>query len=396
MKLCCVLGFLLLLSTSVEASTLFGRVIEVNDGDVITVFNLNRPVRIKLLAIDAPEAGQAFGDLAKKHLSDLVYDKSVLVEYWGIAADGSLVGRVMFERIDVGAQMIRDGAAWFDASNQGRLSVADRDVYQQSEQAARSERRGLWQAQDPIAPWEFVRAQALRKNPAARLNSILPAAKPNRPTPELTNLTLIGSRMAGPSSPATGASSPGAASDREAAWAASSGPKNWQPYKPAGESFTALVPDDGMRKTMSVPFGEQMVDVNVYTARDGWAIYALMWITGPTYGEADRTAIASTVGGFLEGFAEGYKSRNKSEFSCELQSERRFSAGGFSATEYDLPTCTIPAKVRAYTRVVGGERQMYVGAVFYSQEEDENIPRFLKSFTITAASKSKPAKRSDK
>ena len=33
-------------ATSVEASTLFGRVVEINDGDVITVFNLNRPVRI--------------------------------------------------------------------------------------------------------------------------------------------------------------------------------------------------------------------------------------------------------------------------------------------------------------------------------------------------------------
>jgi endonuclease YncB( thermonuclease family) len=375
-----------LFSTSVEASTLFGRVIEVNDGDVITVFNLNRPVRIKLLAIDAPEAGQAFGDLAKKHLSDLVYDKSVLVEYWGIAADGSLVGRVMLDKTDVGAQMIRDGAAWFDASNQGRLSVADRDVYQQSEQAARSERRGLWQAQDPVAPWEFVRAQALRRNPAPNLNSVLPAAKPKRPTPELTNLTLIGSRMASPSSsPAT--------SEGEAAWAASSGPKNWQPYKPAGENFSAVVPDDGLRKTMSVPFGEQMVDVNVYAARDGWAIYALMWITGPTYGESDRTAIGSTVGGFLEGFAEGYKNRNHSEFSCEMQGERRFAAGGFSAIEYDLPSCTIPAKVRAYTRVVRGERQMYVGAVFYSQQEDENIARFMKSFTISIASKSKPPRR---
>ena len=65
----------------------------------------------------------------------------------------------MLDNTDIGAQMIRDGAAWFDASNQGRLSGADREIYQQSEQAARSERRGLWQAEAPVAPWEFVRAQ---------------------------------------------------------------------------------------------------------------------------------------------------------------------------------------------------------------------------------------------
>ena len=387
MKRCFVLGLLLFLSTNVEASTLFGRVLEVNDGDVITVFNLNRPVRIKLLAIDAPEAGQAFGDLARHHLSELVHDKSVVVEYWGIAADGSLVGRVMLDKTDVGAQMIRDGAAWFDANNQGRLSDADRDVYQQSEQAARSERRGLWQAQDPIAPWEFVRAQALRRNPDVSLNTNLSVskAKGTRPPSELTNLTLMGPA---PSSPASSA-----ANDAESAWAASSGPKNWQPYKPSGESFSALVPDDGALKTIQVPFGDQMVDVNVYASRDGGAIYALMWIKGPSYGETDRAAINSTIRGFLHGVSAGYQRQNNSEFSCDMEGERRFTAGGFSASEYDLPSCTIPAKVRAYSRVVGDDRQMYVAAVFYNKEEDANVSRFMKSFTITNTTKSKAPKR---
>lgn len=381
MKRCFVLGLLLFLSTSVEASTLSGRVIEVNDGDVITVFNLNRPVRIKLLAVDAPEAGQAFGDVARNHLSELVHDKSVLVEYWGIAADGSLVGRVMLDKTDIGAQMIRDGAAWFDANNQGRLSDADRDIYQQSEQAARSERRGLWQAQDPIAPWEFVRAQTLRRNPAANLNASLPVstkAKVTRPVSELTNLTLMG-----PSPSSSTASS--AAYNTDTAWAASSGPKNWQPYKPSGESFSALVPDDGAQKTIQVPFGDQMIDVNVYASRDGGSIYALMWIKGPSLGESDRVAINSTVKGFLRGVSAGYQQQNGNEFSCDMQDERRFTAGGFSASEYDLPSCTIPAKVRAYTRVVGADRQMYVGVVFYTQQEDTNVSRFMKSFTITTS-----------
>jgi len=193
-----VLAFLLLILSAVNAgaATIFGRVIEVNDGDVITVFNLNRPVRIKLLAVDAPESDQVFGDVAKKHLGELVYDKTVLVEYWGIAPDGSLVGRVTLNGADIGAQMIRDGAAWFDASNQDRLSAADREVYQQSEQAARSEKRGLWQTENPIAPWEFVRAKTLRRDPVASLNSVTPAARaPRQSVPELTNLTLITARM---------------------------------------------------------------------------------------------------------------------------------------------------------------------------------------------------------
>ena len=381
--------FIALACSSVEAATLFGRVIEVNDGDVITVFNLNRPVRIKLLAIDAPEASQAFGDVAKQHLSDLVYDKSVVVEYWGIAADGSLVGRVTLNNTDVGAQMIRDGAAWFDASNQGRLSVADREIYQQSEQAARNERRGLWQANAPVAPWEFVRAKTLRQDPVASLNSVLPAAKPrsDRPTPELTSLTLMASRLGSPATSNSATPPNREATDTEAEemlWASpeDSGPKNWKPFKPEGESFSVVVPDDGLRKQKSIPVGEQSADVNVYAARDGQAIYAIMWLTGPSYGESDKAAITNSVHGFIYGFAEGYRRRNNEKFTCEPRGERNISIGGFSGSEYDLPSCTIPAKVRAFSRSVDGQRQMYIAAVFYA-EDDPNVSRFIKSFTVT-------------
>jgi endonuclease YncB( thermonuclease family) len=177
----------------VRAASLFGKVIDVGSGDAITVFNLNRPVRVKLLGVDAPELDQTFGDVAKKHLADLIYDKSVLVEYSGIAADGSVAGRVLLNNTDIGAQMIRDGAAWFDPNNLSRLSATDREIYQQCEQAARSERRGLWQAENPTAPWEFVKAQSLRKNPYASRDSILSWSKKSgdRPVPELTNLMLL-------------------------------------------------------------------------------------------------------------------------------------------------------------------------------------------------------------
>src|SRR5215213_5169909 len=185
-------------SAQVQASSLFGRVIEVSSGDVIIVFNLNRPVRVKLLGVDAPEMDQAFGDVARKHLSDLIYDKSVVVEYSGISADGSLAGRVLLNSTDIGAQMIRDGAAWFDPSNFSRLSETDRDVYRQSEQAARSERRGLWQAENPTAPWEFVNAVSRGNKPVANLNATLPAntVRATGSVPVLDNFSLITSRIA--------------------------------------------------------------------------------------------------------------------------------------------------------------------------------------------------------
>ena len=37
-----------------------------------------------------------------------------------------------------------------------------------------------------------------------------------------------------------------------------------------------------------------------------------------------------------------------------------------------------------YTRVVDGQRRMYIAAVFY-EEADKNITRFIKSFTVTSS-----------
>lgn len=395
------------LSANVAASTLFGRVIEVNDGDVITVFNLNRPVRIKLLAVDAPEADQVFGEVARKHLSELVYDKSVLVEYWGIAADGSLVGRVTLNDADIGAQMIRDGAAWFDASNQDRLSTADREVYRQSEQAARSERRGLWQTANPIAPWEFVRAKTLRREPVASLNAVLPAAKSvsNRPVPELTNLTLISARMAassgsGGSTPSAGTSFAGGPAstgstvwearpagtppDVDMAWASDFSHKQWRLFKPAGENFSADVPGGGKQMKLPVTVEGGTGDLNIYVVRDGKTIYELIWLTGPSYGEADEAALDQAFGGYLKGIDQGYQSAGGGPFSCASRSEKKLSIAGYTGSEYDMSSCTVPGKLRVFTKVVGDQRQMYVGAAFYFQE-DPNVGRFMRSFTVTTA-----------
>ena len=391
-----VLAFLLLTLSAVSSSaaTIFGRVIAVNDGDVLTVFNLNRPVRIKLLAVDAPESDQTFGDVAKKHLGELVYDKSVLVEYWGIASDGSLVGRVTLNGADIGAQMIRDGAAWFDASSQDHLSVADREIYRQSEQAARNEKRGLWQAENPIAPWEFVRAKTLRTAPVASLNSVTPAAAkaPRQFVPELTNLTLMGARMnnAAVSSVSTNDPASGAAGSNvppNMAWAVDASPKQWRLFKPAGENFSADLPAGGERVKHPVPFDGGTTDLNVYLVRDGSTIYTVMWLTAPSYGESDRTAIEQSLIGFLRGLGQGYQNGGGGSFSCESQAEKRFTVAGYSASEFELP-CTVPGNVRVFTKVVGGQRQMYVGAAFH-WTNDPNVSRFMRSFTVSATKTAK-------
>jgi len=360
----------------VRAASLFGRVIEVQSGDAITIFNLNRPVRVKLLGVDAPELDQAFGDVARKHLSDLIYDKSVTVEYSGISADGSIAGRVLLNSADIGAQMIRDGVAWFDPGAVSRLSTTDCDVYQQSEQAAHNERRGLWQEENPIAPWDFVRAAAERKNPVVSLKSVFPVAqtRADRPVPELTNLTL----MAAGISPRSGG---GGADPATLAASLTTYAKNWGPFQVPGQNFSVLMPDEGQQVTNQIFAGDRPADMSFYVAREGWAIYSVWWLKAPTYGETDKMAMdAMILKGVLKGVQAGYERRGD-QFSCERQREKNVSMNGYTGREFDFASCSVPLRVRAFTRVVGDERELFFAGVLYSEEEDENVARFINSFT---------------
>jgi hypothetical protein len=234
----------------------------------------------------------------------------------------------------------------------------------------------LWKDANPVAPWEFVKA--VGNSPPATLNSGLQSAPPKakRPTAELTNLNLMNTGPA-PTRPASTN-----LSEADLGWAAGPVNRNWKQFHPPGENFSALVPEDGKLMKTPVPFGEQMVDVNYYLARDGWSVYAVMWITGPSTGETDTAAINGTLTGFLKGVGSGYESRGGAgNFSCEPRGERNISSSGYTGKEFDLSTCTLPAMARAYTKVVGGQRQMYIGSVFFMQE-DANVMKFLKSFNV--------------
>ena len=358
-----------------RAASLSGKVIEVQSGDVISVFNLNRAVRVKLLGIDAPEVNQAFGDVARKHLSDLIYDKTVSVEYSGISADHSVAGRVLLDSRDVGAQMIRDGVAWFDPGSVNQLSATDREVYRQSEQAARNERRGLWQDENPVAPWEFVRGIALPKNPTAQLNSNVPPTKTSAkpPVAELTNLSLMG----------WGGSSAGReeVNPEGFARASSATPKTWQEFRPAGEDFSIFMPDQGFQKTVQENAGDEMVDVHSYLVREGWASYVVTWANGPTHGKTEESVFKEILDGALKGAKEGYRNLTQESFACGAMPRRSISMNGYAGREFDLTSCTLPMKVRVYVRINGERTQVYFAVTMFA-EEDQNIARFLNSFRV--------------
>jgi len=356
-------------AATAKAASLFGKVIEVNSGDVITIFNLNRPVRVKLLGVDAPELNQAFGDVAKKHLSDLVFDKGVLVNYSGIAADQSLTGQVLLNDADIGAQMIRDGAAWFDLNNVDRLSATDREVYQQSEQAARREKRGLWQQTNPVAPWDFVKAENLKKYPAVSLNKNEASlrVRPDGLVSELTNFSLMTRNVK--------AAEPSAAvSVLEREMIEGDG-------LPSGLPFTALAPPNGTHIVKSVTFRSEIVKTNQYLAFEGRNLYTIGWFTAKSQGEDDHVALDQFVFSEFMAGAAGALTGGDPKARCYPQSEKDVSANGYFGVELDLSLCPMPTRIRAFTKTTGDKREVYFAAVTF-REEDANVTRFIKTFTM--------------
>lgn len=130
-----------------------GSVVGVIDGDTIDVLVENRPVRVRLAQIDAPERTQAFGTRSRQALSAMVFRQAVTVAEAGSDRYGRTLGTVFVAGVNVNAAMIDQGMAWAY-----RQYVTDRSLIQLEAQA-RAARRGLWVDPAPVEPWLFRRTK---------------------------------------------------------------------------------------------------------------------------------------------------------------------------------------------------------------------------------------------
>jgi len=133
-----------------------GRVVGVSDGDTVTILTAGkRQIRIRVSAIDAPEKGQPFGDVAKRYMSSLVFGRDVSVDVVKLDRYGRTVGRLRAGGNDLGLEMIKAGLAWHYKQYERDQPPADRVTYSAAENEARGRRSGLWAQPKPQPPWEF-------------------------------------------------------------------------------------------------------------------------------------------------------------------------------------------------------------------------------------------------
>jgi len=148
------LATLFFAASSSVADTVIGRVVAVADGDTVTVLDAsNAQWKIRLMGIDAPEKKMAFGQKSKEHLSDLVFNKQVKVEYNKKDKYGRTVGKILVDGVDANLEQVKAGLAWHYKQYQREQSLEDRATYVLAEELARNQHLGLWVDTNPTPPW---------------------------------------------------------------------------------------------------------------------------------------------------------------------------------------------------------------------------------------------------
>lgn len=66
-----------LLTTSIIAQNITGKVATMTDGDIIKVLDNKIEYKIRFNGIDAPEKSQAYGQKSKEFLSSIIFGKEV-------------------------------------------------------------------------------------------------------------------------------------------------------------------------------------------------------------------------------------------------------------------------------------------------------------------------------
>lgn len=140
--------FLLFLASAANAD-FSGVVVGVLDGDTVDVLVNNRPVRVRLAEIDAPEKAQPYGTKSRQTLADAVFQKNVFVQSSSIDRYGRSIGTLTIDQKSINKMMVSRGMAWAYTKYLKDKSFLSIEAH------AREQKIGLWADPHATAPWEW-------------------------------------------------------------------------------------------------------------------------------------------------------------------------------------------------------------------------------------------------
>lgn len=152
-----------------------GVAVKISDGDTFQLRDiLGTKVKVRLYGIDAPETekrnkrtgliskeGQPFGEEASDALRDKIFLQPVRIEVMAIDRHKRLVALVKNQGRDINMELVAEGYAW---AYRKYLTSPYASDYIGLEEQARKQRRGLWQQNNPLPPWDFRKLQRERNS----------------------------------------------------------------------------------------------------------------------------------------------------------------------------------------------------------------------------------------
>lgn len=137
-----------------------GTVSKVYDGDTLHVIDGDGAKhKIRMAYIDAPEMKQAYGTHSRDNLRAAAEGRKVSVRVFDTDRYQREVAQVSVGKTDLNLMQVQDGAAWhyksYAKEQQDKADFAD---YADAQIQAERERKGLWKAKNPQAPWAYRRA----------------------------------------------------------------------------------------------------------------------------------------------------------------------------------------------------------------------------------------------
>lgn len=132
-----------------DEGVFYGPLVSVVDGDTLKAKVQGVVMKFRLQGIDAPERDQPYGPNSTAVLHQLVREQKLVLVFSDVDTHGRIVAEVWVGNINVNAEMVRRGAAWFDSAYS-----KDQQLFA-TETGARDRKEGLWAlpARDRVEPW---------------------------------------------------------------------------------------------------------------------------------------------------------------------------------------------------------------------------------------------------
>ncbi len=139
-------------SPALAREPFWGSVKEIIDGDSFLIVSGQRTIEIRLYGVDSPEYNQPFAGKAKALVRKSVCSKKILVRPMYYDSYQRLVAIVEYDGRTLNGELVGAGLAWV-YPHYCRKKICR--SWQQREDSARANKKGLWSTPRPVPPWQW-------------------------------------------------------------------------------------------------------------------------------------------------------------------------------------------------------------------------------------------------